>query len=390
MADQNARLLVYLKKIGEKPAGYRLAHIHISELPGPKKTRDNITRAIQTINQLKARHGEGEIFLMRNLDLVFVAREIGKPIIAAACDTVEKVFVGNQGVQFNNIHGGQNSFYTIFDLAIDFPKVLAWAESVAGVSEAVSTASSDAKKPADFATLMRVQEDMLKADITPMLFNQPVYLIGEGGKGTVVFQEIYISVQALENTLCPGYSLTARPWLFSDLTEDLDAAVLKVLSDPAERVARRRMSINLNLSTLSSQKFVKFDADLPPEQRQDVVLEISKTDIFENMRLYRKLTPFLRERGYRVLLDGLTMESALAIDFDGIDCDFAKVFWAAEAANYTPEQFARIKAKLARKKPRIVLARCDTAESARFAKSVGISLVQGRLIDHMVKKNIPL
>jgi EAL domain-containing protein (putative c-di-GMP-specific phosphodiesterase class I) len=166
--------------------------------------------------------------------------------------------------------------------------------------------------------------------------------------------------------------------------------VLKVLSDPAERVARRRMSINLNLSTLSSQKFVKFDADLPPEQRQDVVLEISKTDIFENMRLYRKLTPFLRERGYRVLLDGLTMESALAIDFDGIDCDFAKVFWAAEAANYTPEQFARIKAKLARKKPRIVLARCDTAESARFAKSVGISLVQGRLIDHMVKKNIPL
>ena len=201
---------------------------------------------------------------------------------------------------------------------------------------------------------------------------------------------MYISVQLLEQGLTPNHSLTAKRWLFADLTEDMDALVLKLLSDSTERAGRRRFSININLASVATDAFRRFDADIPPEQKGDIVIEISKTDYFENTPLYRRVVPFLREKGYKILFDGLTMETVQSVDFDGIDCDFAKLFWNADAANYPEAIIEKMKVKLVRPKPRFVLARCDTAESVRYARTMGIKLVQGRLIDHMVKRSIPL
>jgi len=390
MSDPNTRFLVYLKKIGEKPAGYRAVHLHISQLPAAKKTRDNLSRAIGLLSDLKAKYHDGEIFLMKNVDIVFITKEISKPILAAACDAVEQTFVGKMGVTFTNVHGGERESYTLFDLANDYGKLRDWAEDTAGVSQ-TGGGAPEIKGEIDLALLSKIKEEVQKIDITPMLFNQPVYYIADEGRVQSTFHEMYISVQVLEDMFCPGLSLTSRRWLFADLTEDLDTVVLRLLADPEQRAHHKGMSINVNLSSLASAKFVKFDAELPAERRQGVILEINKTDIFENMRMFRELAPFLRERGYRILLDGLSFANVEAIDFDGIECDFAKVFWSGEAAAMSEASLARVTAKMTRpSKPRFILARCDAAESIRFAKTIGLKLVQGRLVDHMVKRNIPL
>ena len=100
--------------------------------------------------------------------------------------------------------------------------------------------------------------------------------------------------------------------------------------------------------------------------------------------------PFLRRRGYKILLDGLSFENVAALDFDGIICDFAKIFWSGALAANDDVLNEKTRAKLKnRKNPLLVLARCDTAQSLRFAKEMGIKLVQGRLVDHMVKRSIP-
>ncbi len=395
MNDQNARFLIYLKKLGEKPAGFRVAHLHVSELPAAKKTRDNLSKAIGILSDLKSKFKDGEIFLMKNLDLVFITKEISKPLLAAACDSIQHAFIGQLSVTFTNVHGGEREFYTLFDLSYEYAKVLGWAEAVAGVAEVAAPSGGDggppqAKEAADLALLARIKEEIHRIDIAPMLFNQPVYNIAAGAKAQVLWHEMYMSVQVLENMFCPGMSLTSRKWLFNDLTEDLDTVVLRLLATPEERATRRRMSINVNLSTLASPRFIDFDAQLPAERRNGVVLEVNKTDIFENQRQFHELVPFLRHRGYRILIDGLSFLNIGAIDFDGIPCDFVKVFWSAQAGNLNDELSERVLAKMRnRKSPLIVLARCDSAESIRFAKEMGIKMVQGRLVDHMVKKNIP-
>jgi len=167
--------------------------------------------------------------------------------------------------------------------------------------------------------------------------------------------------------------------------------VLSLLADPVERGGRKRMSLNVNITSLASESFIKFDAELPPEHRQGVVLEINKTDFFEHSALFAEVAPFLRGRGYRLLLDGLSLPNLLALDGDGLDFDFAKLFWSeSDLAALTEEQMTRITTKVkGQQKILFILARCDSADSIRFAKSLGIRLIQGRLVDHMVKKDIP-
>ena len=388
MADQNTRFLVFLKRLGEqRPTGFRAAHLHVSQLPSAKKSRDNLSRAIMVLTDLKNRYKDGDIFLMQNTDLVFIARDVPRPNLAAACDQIQQIFLGQMGVAFTNVHGGVNEFFTLFDLGQQYQEMLTWAEEVAGVSR--KDAVVDVKEAADMATLIRVKDELQRIDISTMMFNQPVYSIAEKGKVLPLFHEMYISVPVLEETLSPGLSLTSSRWLFTDLTEELDTVMLRVLTNPEEH-SSKRFSINVNLSSLASTKFVKFDAELPADRRSGVVLEINKTDIMENMRLYKELSPFLRSRGYRILLDGLSFLNVGALDFAGIECDFAKVFWSSEIAAMPDDELERIVTKIRRKdKPIFVLARCDAAESLRFARKAGINVVQGRLVDHMVKKNIP-
>jgi EAL domain-containing protein (putative c-di-GMP-specific phosphodiesterase class I) len=391
MADQNARLLVFLKKLEDASAGFLAAHIHVSQIQTAKKTRENLSRAIKILSELKTRYKTSEIFLMKNVDIVFISKDISEAVLCAACGAIQQVFLGSVGVEFTNVHGDDGEFFTLFDLSYKLSEFVAWAESVAGVA-AVQPGNGQLvpKEAIDLAMLSRIREEIQKIDISPMLFNQPVYAIGDEKKPSIVFHETYISVQVLEETLCPGLSLTARRWLFTDLTEELDTVVLRTLSTNEERTARRRISINVNLSSLASAKFVRFDSELPVDARHNIILEINKTDVFENMRLYREIVPFLRDRGFRILLDGLSFLNVAAIDFDGIECDFAKVFWSTELSSLHQEVCARLVAKMSnRDKPRFLLARCDSANSLRFARSAGIRLVQGRLADHMVKRGIP-
>lgn len=399
MSDQNSRFLAHLKRLADQGGGgYLAAHFHVSELPSARRSRDTISAAISQLAPLKSRYRDTELFLLRNFDIVVIAREIPRHNLASICAGVQDVFLGKMAVNFTNPHGVLGEFYTIFDLgtAADYRKLVAWAEDAAGVSAAAAPgiaqeATAEPKREADTATLARIKEGLLRTDVSPMLLAQAAYSIGENGAATVVFRENYIAVKVLENTFCPGVSLTANRWLFNDLTGDLDAAVLRLLSDPEERARRRRFSINLNLSTVASDKFTKFDADLTPEQRQNIIIEINKTDMFESPRHWVRFVPRLRERGYRVLLDSLHYEAVEFIDFDAIACDYAKMFWSAEIMKLTPDRFAQLQARVSRRNaPQFVLARCDTAEGLRFAKSAGIQVLQGRLIDNMVKKNIPL
>lgn len=400
MADQNARFLAHLKRLGDQPNGFLAVHFHISELPAAKKSRDNLSIAIRQFAAMKNRYKDTELFLLRNFDIVVTTKDIPRHNLAAECASVQEVFIGKMGVSFTNTYGVLAEFYTIFDLGNpdDYSKLLNWAENAAGVAAAAAptgggppASPGEPRRDVDTATLARIKEGLLRTDISPMLLAQAAYSIGEADKVSVLFRENYIAVKVLENTFCPGQSLTSNRWLFNDLTGDLDAAVLRLLSNADERATRRKFSINLNLSTVASDRFTKFDNELTPEQRQNVIIEVNKTDMFESPRLWIKFVPSLREKGYKILLDSLHYEAVEFIDFNAISCDYAKMFWSGDIMKLSADRFAKLQDRVGRRSmPHFVLARCDTAEGLRFARAAGIHIVQGRLIDNMVKKNIPI
>lgn len=385
MTDPSIKFLVRLKGLSDSTSGYSAAYIHVSSLPSARRTRDRLSDGLGVLSNLKRRYRNGDIYLMRNADIVFLVRNAPAEELASAGRRIREVFLGKNAPSPD---GDEKDIVTLFRLPQDFDSLMDLAEQAAGLTKLV-VEPSVAKQEINLAALAQIKEEVQKVDISTMLFNQPVYDISDI-KPRIRFHEIYVSVRVLEEMFCPGLSLTSQRWLFADLTQDLDGAVLRFLAEPDSAPGINGMSLNLNLSTLASDRFVTFDAELDEERRHSMVLEVNKTDVFENMRLYRELTPFLRQRGYRLLLDGLSFLNIAAIDFSGLFCDYAKLFWSGEAAHLDDDAAHYIAQKIKMPNmPKFLLAHCDSAESLRFARSIGIDLVQGRLVDHMVKKGIP-
>jgi len=385
MADPNTKYFAYLKKLSDKTEGMRAVHLHLSQLPAVKRSRENLSRAVTAFNELRAKFRDGEVFLLKNLDVVFFTSDISKQLLAAVSEGVEQMIVGQASIVFTSVHGDEPTFFTILDLICDYQKLLMWSEENAP-PEPEQPADEQEFNEVDLALIGHIKTELERIDATPFMSSQGVYHMADNGMAVPVFHEVYVSIQALEEAYCPGLSLTSRRWLFNDLTMDLDAAVLRQLVKPNDQFSRKRLSMNINLVSLSSPHFQKFDAALTPQRRSEVVLEINRTDFYEHMGEIQGLLPELRKKGFKLLLDGVSFLNLDAIDVGGLSFDFIKLFWTAETQSLTEKQLIRIGTKI-KSNPQtlFILARCDTQDAVRYGQALGIHMVQGRQIDQMVK-----
>src|SRR3546814_12483326 len=91
---------------------------------------------------------------------------------------------------------------------------------------------------------------------------------------------------------------------------------------------------------------------------------------------------FVREKGYRVCLDGVTGLGLPLIDRQKLGVDMVKLIWApsmGDAAGATAMEEMRGAVENAGK-TRIILARCDTAAAIRLGQSVGITMLHRKSV----------
>jgi len=385
MSVQTTNLLIYLKQIGPVP-GCRALHFHFSALPKAVRTRDNLTRAIGVLNDLSRRSMGNRLFLMKSLDVVYVSfgQDIG--LLRQTTSNIHKLFGWEQGGA--NVYGTED-FVTILELDGSDTRLLTYAESLFS-SPPAETPGRPSRAQGSVQAYLQVMERIGTTDISTILLSQPAYATVESGKLVPVFNEMYVSIKALEDAFCPGASLVDRRTLFVELTEQLDRAVLKVVRSKPD-FGQRGVSLNLNLATVQSEVFGTFDSHLSDKAREKVVLEFHRNDVVANFDLFRRLAPDLAARGYSLCLDALDVDLLPHLDLKGLNCRFAKLFWspaAAAAADSLRDQLAE---RLSRDEGvRYILARCDNAAALRLAKHAGLSLLQGKLIDHMARHGIPV
>lgn len=387
MSAQDAKLLIHLKQLEQNPVGYRALHCHVSAMPNNVRTRDNLSQAVAVLRSISRNNLFTNIFLLQNLELVYICRDVEMGALRNAAAKIHKLF-GLAPLARANVYGGQD-FYRLFEIGENDAPLRTFAETAAGPKDIFGTTASDGKT-IDANVLSRIKSQLQSADLSSMILSQQIYAVDIARKVIPVFREIYVSIKALEDAFCPGISLTARRGLFNELTEDLDAAVLAMLLRTPD-LSNRRFSLNLNLSAISSKAFSAFDTALRPEQRGNVVIEVHRNDLVANFFQYRKLAPVLVEKGYSLCVDGLDSSILPHLDLKGLHCRFAKMFWSddavADAESLRGELAARSKDG---EGVTYILARCDNADAIKVARSVGIDLLQGKLVDHMVKNNIPM
>jgi len=165
--------------------------------------------------------------------------------------------------------------------------------------------------------------------------------------------------------------------------------VLKLLTQADDRDLHSSFSVNLNVNTLLSPEFNEFDNSLRSGGRGTIVVELQLIDIFADVAGYMFARDFVRERGYRICIDGVTHQSLPLIDRQALGADLIKLAWLPELSDGVSDEVREKIHKLVEQagSSRVILARCDDPAAIRLGQNMGVAMFQGRYLDNVLQDN---
>ena len=393
--DDEGLLLDYAHRIGKRRKGRRAVRIHLSRLK-PHNRREHHLRIAASTFETLIRKFDGAIFKLFNKDLVVICTGAQ---VADIDDCVLRVrYLFSEDPLFRDDEGAEDDpFCDWYDLETEYPQFLAQAEQIAEektqqeTQRAVQVSEDQRPKrhggpPLGAPQLAAVIGSILNADLSSMLRRQPICAVVRGQKPQMLFNELYISVETLRQTLMPTHDLLGNRWLFQELTRHLDRRMMHLLTHRKHAAINSAFSLNLNIETLVSPEFLEFDAELNSAAKRTIVVELQLFDIVADLKNFYFARGFLHDRGYRLCLDGTSCLSLPLVNREQLGLDLIKMQWSRELAEHaTGRQDADLRRAAETLTPeRLILYRCDSEEAMEFGRSLGITMYQGFHVDRML------
>ena len=382
----------FTERLQRNPVGWRAVVINLSRLRPDNRRAQQIRIAANTFEGL-IRHFEGQIFLLSQGDIVFVCKDADVSAIDNAVNKVRYLF-GDDPLTAAIDDIEADGFSSWYDLVREYAKFAAFVQGIYGeeqrrqkrVAAIAGDPQRDARQAMDPQSLAELTKILERADLSNVIRRQAICAITPTEAPKPVFREVYVSIPDLRDAVMPKRDIASDRWLFQYLTETLDRRVLTMLRRADDSAIAHSYSLNLNISTLLSPEFQAFDQSLRSGTRGSIVIEIEKVDIFNDIGAYIFARDYVRERGYRICLDGVTALTLPFIDRERLGIDLVKVFWSPDLGDSgRPERAAEVRAAIERVgKARIIIARCDNADAVRFGLETGVHLFQGRHIDRLL------
>lgn len=268
------------------------------------------------------------------------------------------------------------SLVRLFDLPHDGPALL----EAAGVKAAsprrrrmaVAPVLPPPLLPLDAAALSAMERQLVAADMARFARRKPICRV-DGPLVHLSWEKRYLSISELTATLAPGRSAQADAWLFRRLTRILDRRMLALLASPQELRGAGPFSLNLNVGSVLSPEFLRFDAALPGELRGRVVLDMLPADVLADPSAFAFARGFARARGYRMLLRGITSTLLPLLNLAAMELDFAQLRWSPDLADAAPTL-------LQAGTTQWVLTQVHEPDALAWGQSIGIGLYQGRAV----------
>ena len=393
--SQEYLLLDYMQRLGRNIDGRMAVHIHLSRLR-PQNRQDHHIRIAAATFEGMVQNYEGQIFTLSNSDLFFICKDAAIEDIDAAIMKVRYLFSEDplsQGddeedlARFCTWYNVTTQHEDLLDLVKQMHRERERKNRLAVTQDRSDTRTRSGKKALDPEQLGKLEAFLIRADLSNLMRRQPVCAITPSNPNPQpVFRELYISISDLQQTVLPEFDLASNLWLFQHLTQTLDSRMLSMLIRNDDTSIASSFSINLNVQTILSPPFLNFDSSLKAVARGTVVIELQAIDIFGEMGAYMFARDFMRERGYRICLDGLNHLTLQFIDRDRLGLDLLKLIWTPDMADdVSGTRATELKEHVDRcGRARIILSRCDSDEAVRFGQSLGITMYQGRYVDRLL------
>ncbi len=392
---EEALLLDQLKRVRHDPLGYFAVHVHLSKLRPGNQQKHFLDIAARTFDDFIA-NNEALLYSLYNNDIVMVCHNVPIDDVDPVIEKVRGLFPEDPLTEAP-LGSYDDRFSTWYDLSQpdDLKSLAAAANDLAAAAEVKREEDRKAlakqKKEADRGkalapdNLAAINQKMKTTQIADLIRNQAAYRVIPGKKGEIVFREFFITMSELKNRVAPNINLFSSPWLFQYLTETLDRRMLAVIGKRNPASAPDDISLNLNIGTVMSREFQAFH-ELIEEHSSKFIIEMQMIDIFADMYNYRMARDLLRERGYRVLIDGLNPLAIHFFDPSHLQADYMKISWGPEfVGDEQEEKVAEMRRIVANAgKDGVVLSRVDSQEAVKWGAALGITRFQGFFIDKLV------
>ena len=395
---QENLLLEYIHRLEKHKGGRKVVHVHLSELR-PFNRREQHIRTAASHFETFIKDLQGQLFVLKNADIFFIFKS---EILAQVETAIQQVrFLFNDDPLVADAKGHNKQFSDWYDAAEDFDTILKLVKSFASAEEKrkdVVRSKMDARaalrnkqekgEPLTPAVLARVETALERADLSNLVRRQFVCSVDDQMVPQEKFSELFISIKDLRETMLPGVDLVANRWLFQHLTETLDRRMLSMLNKTDSVSMSGDISFNVNVTTLLSKEFQKFDDNVAASRRGTMVIELQKEDIFSNLTSYTFAREFVQDKGYKVCLDGMTLQTLSMIRHERLNVDMVKLIWHPDLVDGGEKVINLLRAVIERRgNEYLILCRCDDREAVDFGRSAGISLYQGRFIESMIAED---
>ncbi len=315
---------------------------------------------------------QSRLFLLTNKDFVLVGTQITLEAIEEVLYQIKSLFADDALLARQQ----ENTFEQIFFLEKDMDRLKAMIHDTMPDLPAQPSnrtmSETDVFDPEILDTLLEKLEHLNTIDFVR---RQSVLSLNPQKGNTVLFQEFYTSILQLQQKLCPICDLCSDKSLFNQLTQTLDRRMLAALSHPGLTDYPRAISLNLNISTLSTSIFDRLSQIWPTP----MIVELQIADIFYDLGRYWDVHQQLKSRGHRILIDGVSPADMEYLDISKLNPDYIKLFWSPI---WETEQVKTLLSPyLNNKTIDVILARCGSEEALKWGTQNGIQNFQGHYID---------
>lgn len=371
-------LLAFVEQLAGDRAGHRAICFHLSRLDRAHRGEKHLQIATNllkgTVDQFS-----GRLFVLRGGDIVIVCKGITARAIEQTVDGLRYLFNDDKLAK----QGGEARFYSVFDLEIGYPQFSSLIQQIRDKeAKQLAKAGRTPVKPME-RRLNELLDALSGTDLSHMVRRQTVWELQPDKKPQAKFDEIFISIERLSSAISPDLNLAKDRHLFQYLTRWLDKHVLTRLA--WEQFGNTRpVSFNINVSTLHSPEFLKFDNERASGWRGRTILEIQVGDLWSDVAAYLDIADLVKQRGYLRCLDGVTHRAFPCLAFPHLKIDLVKLIWD-DALMQLDEPATRILLQAMRDcgTGRVILTRCGRAEAVKFGQALGIHLFQGWHLDRL-------
>lgn len=391
--NQEAIFHDYVQRLARNPAGRRALHARLSLLHPGNRREHHLRVAHKTLGQV-LKLGDGAIFRLGNEDLVVICSRDQADLLDNAVRRLALLFRDDPALNGATTLDlfSDKSFCRLYLLDQDYGEFAEVARHL--VNDRTARATGPAKASiASSGRMMPLQPNQLgdiaaaiaHADLSSMMQRQSTFLMAPGERPEPVFREIYFSMDHLQQVLIPGHDILANRWLFQDFTRHLDRRMISFLVHNDDESLRQSYSLNLNISTLLSPDFLELDETLSKQVRQSIVIEFQLIDVFADVDSFLFARDFLRERGYKICLDGTTQLSLPFVDRKKLGFDMVKLLWDDGFNRHLLSPRGQdLKTAIETIGPeRVILSHCGSEEALDTGQDLGLSLYQGFHVDRL-------